>query len=165
MNWSDPNGESKRLNSAQALWTRQAKDISEDEYQSFYASTAMAYDKPFSVLHNRTEGAIEFTNLLFVPSAAPFDVFEPERRSKLQLYVNRVFITDNCEGLVPKWLRFLRGVVDTPDVDLNVSREMLQQNPVVTKINKAIVKRALGEFGKALKNLSLIHISEPTRRI
>ena len=152
VNWSDPKGESKRLNSAQALWTRQAKDISEDEYQSFYASTAMAYDKPFSVLHNRTEGAIEFTNLLFVPSAAPFDVFEPERRSKLQLYVNRVFITDNCEGLVPKWLRFLRGVVDTPDVDLNVSREMLQQNPVVTKINKAIVKRVLGEFGKALKN-------------
>ena len=83
-----------------------------------------------------------------MPSAAPFDVFEPERRSKLQLYVNRVFITDNCEGLVPKWLRFLRGVVDTPDVDLNVSREMLQQNPVVTKINKAIVKRVLGEFGK-----------------
>ena len=82
---------------------------------------------------------------------APFDLYDPERRSRLNLYVNRVFITDNCDGLIPKWLRFLRGVIDTPDVDLNVSREMLQQNPVVTKISKAVVKRVLSEFGKALE--------------
>ncbi len=149
--WLQDKADPERLNSAVALWTRPAKDISEEEYQNFYASVAAAYDTPFATLHNRTEGAVEFTNLVFIPSMAPFDLFDPERRSRLQLYVNRVFITDNCEGLVPKWLRFLRGVIDTPDVDLNVSREMLQQNPVVTKINKAIVKRVLGEFGKALE--------------
>ena len=149
--WLDSKADPERLNSAVALWTRPAKDISEEEYQNFYASVAAAYDTPFATLHNRTEGAVEFTNLVFIPSMAPFDLFDPERRARLQLYVNRVFITDNCEGLIPKWLRFLRGVIDTPDVDLNVSREMLQQNPVVTKINKAVVKRVLGEFGKALE--------------
>ncbi|MEX0502961.1 molecular chaperone HtpG [Alphaproteobacteria bacterium LSUCC0719] len=148
--WNDAKADPERLNSAVALWTQPAKDISEEEYQNFYLSVAGAYDTPFATLHNRTEGAVEFTNLVFIPSTAPFDLFDPERRSRLQLYVNRVFITDNCEGLVPKWLRFLRGVIDTPDVDLNVSREMLQQNPVVTKINKAVVKRVLGEFGRAL---------------
>lgn len=148
--WLEAKADPERLNSAVALWTRPAKDISDEDYQNFYASVAGAYDTPFARLHNRTEGAVEFTNLVFIPSMAPFDLYDPERRSRLQLYVNRVFITDNCEGLVPKWLRFLRGVIDTPDVDLNVSREMLQQNPVVTKINKAIVKRVLGEFGKAL---------------
>ena len=148
--WLDGTEEPERLNSAAALWTRPARDITEDEYQNFYQSIASAYDTPFSTLHNRTEGAVEFTNLVFIPSMAPFDLYDPERRSRLNLYVNRVFITDNCEGLIPKWLRFLRGVIDTPDVDLNVSREMLQQNPVVTKINKAVVKRVLGEFGKAL---------------
>ena len=148
--WLEAKADPERLNSAVALWTRPAKEISDEDYQNFYASVAGAYDTPFATLHNRTEGAVEFTNLVFIPSMAPFDLYDPERRSRLQLYVNRVFITDNCEGLVPKWLRFLRGVIDTPDVDLNVSREMLQQNPVVTKINKAIVKRVLGEFGKAL---------------
>ena len=148
--WLEAKADPERLNSAVALWTRPAKEISDEDYQNFYASVAGAYDTPFARLHNRTEGAVEFTNLVFIPSMAPFDLYDPERRSRLQLYVNRVFITDNCEGLVPKWLRFLRGVIDTPDVDLNVSREMLQQNPVVTKINKAIVKRVLGEFGKAL---------------
>ena len=150
--WLDGAEEPERLNSAAALWTRPARDITEDEYQNFYQSVASAYDAPFATLHNRTEGAVEFTNLVFIPSMAPFDLYDPERRSRLNLYVNRVFITDNCEGLIPKWLRFLRGVIDTPDVDLNVSREMLQQNPVVTKINKAVVKRVLGEFGKALEN-------------
>ena len=148
--WVDGKDDPDRLNSAAALWTRPARDITEDEYRNFYQSLASAYDAPFATLHNRTEGAVEFTNLLFIPSMAPFDLYDPERRSRLNLYVNRVFITDNCEGLIPKWLRFLRGVIDTPDVDLNVSREMLQQNPVVTKINKAVVKRVLGEFGKAL---------------
>jgi len=149
--WLDAKADPERLNSAEALWTRPAKDVSEEEYQNFYGSVAAAYDTPFATLHNRTEGAVEFTNLIFIPSMAPFDLFDPERRSRLQLYVNRVFITDNCDGLIPKWLRFVRGIIDTPDVDLNVSRELLQQNPVVTKINKAVVKRVLGEFGKALE--------------
>ena len=143
--------EAEQLNTSAALWTRPAKDISEDEYKSFYHGVASAYDTPFATLHNRTEGSVEFTNLLFVPSIAPFDLYDPERKSKLHLYVNRVFITDDYEGLVPKWLRFVRGIIDTPDVDLNVSREMLQQNPAVAKINKALVKRVLGELKKGLE--------------
>ena len=131
--------EAEQLNTSAALWTRPAKDISKDEYNSFYHGVASAYDTPFATLHNKTEGSVEFTNLLFVPSIAPFDLYDPERKSKLHLYVNRVFITDDYEGLVPKWLRFMRGIIDTPDVDLNVSREMLQQNPAVAKINKALV--------------------------
>tara|TARA_A100001015_G_scaffold271989_1_gene326129 strand:+ start:3000 stop:4877 length:1878 start_codon:yes stop_codon:yes gene_type:complete len=143
--------EAEQLNTSAALWTRPAKDISKDEYNSFYHGVASAYDTPFATLHNKTEGSVEFTNLLFVPSIAPFDLYDPERKSKLHLYVNRVFITDDYEGLVPKWLRFLRGIIDTPDVDLNVSREMLQQNPAVAKINKAVVKRVLGELKKGLE--------------
>ena len=143
--------EAEQLNASAALWTRPAKDISKDEYNSFYQGVASAYDTPFATLHNKTEGAVEFTNLLFVPSIAPFDLYDPERKSKLHLYVNRVFITDDYEGLVPKWLRFVRGIIDTPDVDLNVSREMLQQNPAVAKINKALVKRVLGELKKGLE--------------
>jgi len=143
--------EAEQLNTSAALWTRPAKDISKDEYNSFYHGVASAYDTPFATLHNKTEGSVEFTNLLFVPSIAPFDLYDPERKSKLHLYVNRVFITDDYEGLVPKWLRFMRGIIDTPDVDLNVSREMLQQNPAVVKINKALVKRVLGELKKGLE--------------
>jgi len=149
--WIGKDDAADKLNSSAALWTRPAKDISEDEYKSFYHAVASAYDKPFITLHNKTEGAVEFTNLLFIPSSAPFDLYDPERKSKLQLYVNRVFITDDYEGLVPKWLRFLRGIIDTPDVDLNVSREMLQQNPAVTKISKAVVKRTISEMKKALE--------------
>ena len=150
--WIGKDDAAEQLNSSAALWTRPAKDITEAEYNSFYHAVASAYDKPFITLHNKTEGAVEFTNLLFVPSSAPFDLYDPARKSKLQLYVNRVFITDDYEGLVPKWLRFLRGVIDTPDVDLNVSREMLQQNPAVTKISKAVVKRTISEMKKALEN-------------
>ena len=143
--------EAEQLNTSAALWTRPAKDISKDEYNSFYHGVASAYDTPFATLHNKTEGSVEFTNLLVVPSIAPFDLYDPERKSKLHLYVNRVCITDDYEGLVPKWLRFLRGIIDTPDVDLNVSREMLQQNPAVAKINKAVIKRVLGELKKGLE--------------
>jgi molecular chaperone HtpG len=150
VSWIGAKGAREQLNSSTALWTKPAKDVSDEDYNSFYFSVAAAYDTPFATLHNRTEGTVEFTNLLFVPSVAPFDLFDPERRSHLHLYVNRVFITDNYEGLLPKWLRFMRGVIDTPDVDLNVSREMLQQNPTVQRINKALVKRVLGEFKKAL---------------
>ena len=116
--WIGKDDEREKLNSSTALWTRPAKEITEEEYQNFYAGVSSAYDTPFATLHNRTEGTVEFTNLLFIPSTAPFDLYDPERKSRLQLYVNRVFITDQYDGLVPKWLRFLRGIIDTPDVDL-----------------------------------------------
>ena len=148
--WIGNDDAAEQLNSSAALWTRPAKEISEEDYTSFYHAVASAYDKPFITLHNKTEGAVEFTNLLFIPSSTPFDLYDPARKSKLHLYVNRVFITDDFDGFLPKWMRFLRGIIDTPDVDLNVSREMLQRNPAVTKISKAVVKRVLNELKKAL---------------
>ena len=99
-------------------------------------------------MHNVTEGVTNFTSLLFIPSTRPMDLFNPERKSRLQLYINRVFITDECEELVPNWLRFVRGVVDTPDLDLNVSREMLQQVPAINKIKQTIIRRVLSELKK-----------------
>ena len=150
INWLSKDADPKRLNASTALWTQPAKDIAEDDYQAFYNSVSGSYDAPFATFHNKTEGVVEFTNLLFIPSVAPFDLYDPDRKSKLQLYVNRVFITDQCDELVPKWLRFLRGVIDTPDVNLNVSREMLQHSPVITKIRKSVVKRVLAELKKAI---------------
>ena len=150
INWLSKDADPKRLNASTALWTQPAKDISKDDYQAFYNSVSGSYDAPFATFHNKTEGVVEFTNLLFIPSVAPFDLYDPDRKSKLQLYVNRVFITDQCDELVPKWLRFLRGVIDTPDVNLNVSREMLQHSPVITKIRKSVVKRVLAELKKAI---------------
>ena len=151
ISWLDKNGESKRLNTSMALWTKPAKDITEDDYKSFYNSVSASYDTPFATIHNKTEGVVEFTNLLFIPSVAPYDLYDPDRKSKLQLYVNRVFITEQCDELVPKWMRFLRGVIDTPDVNLNVSREMLQHSPVITKIRKSLIKRVLSELKKSIQ--------------
>ena len=140
--------ESKMLNSASAIWTRPKSEITQEQYTSFYQQASAAYDTPYLTLHNITEGVTNFTSLLFVPSTRPVDLFNPERKSRLQLYINRVFITDECEDLVPNWLRFVRGVVDTPDLDLNVSREMLQQVPAINKIKKSIIRRVLSELKK-----------------
>ena len=147
----DETGEMSTLNTVEALWTKAPKDISPEEYKSFYNSVGATYDDPFLTIHNKAEGAIEFTNLLFAPSTPPFDLFDPERNSKINLYINRVFITEDCNDLVPKWLRFLRGVVDTPSLDLNVSREMLQQSVSMGKIRKAIVKKVMSEIKKKIK--------------
>lgn len=140
--------EDKTLNSASALWTREKKDISAEQYNEFYHHVGMAFDEPWLTLHNKAEGVISYTNLLFIPSIRPFDLFHPERKGSLKLYVNRVFITDDCEALIPGYMRFVKGVVDSEDIDLNVSREMLQHNPAVAKIRKALVKRVLGELKK-----------------
>ena len=140
--------ESTMLNSASAIWTRPKSEITQEQYTSFYQQASAAYDTPYLTLHNITEGVTNFTSLLFVPSTRPVDLFNPERKSRLQLYINRVFITDECEDLVPNWLRFVRGVVDTPDLDLNVSREMLQQVPAINKIKKSIIRRVLSELKK-----------------
>ena len=145
--WQDGEA-STMLNSASAIWTRPKSEITEEQYNSFYQQASSAYDTPYLTMHNVTEGVTNFTSLLFIPSTRPMDLFNPERKSRLQLYINRVFITDECEELVPNWLRFVRGVVDTPDLDLNVSREMLQQVPAINKIKKTIIRRVLSELKK-----------------
>ncbi|MBI3446906.1 MAG: molecular chaperone HtpG [Magnetospirillum sp.] len=136
------------INSANALWTRSKSEITPEQYKEFYHHVAHAFDEPWSTLHYKAEGAIEYTGLLFIPSSKPFDIFSPDRKQHVKLYVKRVFITDDCEGLLPPYLRFVRGVVDSQDLPLNVSREMLQHNPVLAKIRTGLVKRILAEIKK-----------------
>ena len=140
--------EEKTLNEASALWTRSSKDITEEQYQEFFSHIGAGFGKPLLTMHNNTEGTISYTNLICVPSTRPFDLFNPDRKSSLKLYINRVFITDKCDALVPSYLRFIKGLVDTQDIDLNVSREMLQNNPAVSKISKSLVGKILRELKK-----------------
>ena len=140
--------EAEKINNAAALWMRPRKEITEEQYAEFYHHVAHSFDEPWLTLHNKAEGRLEYTNLMFIPSAKPFDLFDPARKHGVKLYVKRVFITDDCSDLMPAWLRFVRGIVDSEDLPLNVSREMLQQNPVVSKIRTALVKRILGELEK-----------------
>ena len=140
--------EEKILNEASALWTRPAKEIKDEQYQEFFSHIGAGFGKPLLTMHNKTEGTISYTNLICIPSTRPFDLFNPDRKSSLKLYINRVFITDKCDALVPSYLRFVKGLVDTQDIDLNVSREMLQNNPAVTKISKSLVGKILRELKK-----------------
>ena len=144
----DGDKEEEAVNSANALWTRSKSEITPEQYKEFYHHVAHAFDEPWSTLHYKAEGAIEYTGLLFIPSSKPFDIFHPDRKQHVKLYVRRVFITDDCEELLPPYLRFVRGVVDSQDLPLNVSREMLQHNPVLSKIRTGLVKRILGELKK-----------------
>ena len=141
----------EQINTASALWTRPSNEISEDNYKEFYNHIGRMYDQPWMTIHNRVEGKIEYTNLLFIPSSQPFDLFQPDRKTNIKLYVRRVFITDDCEDLIPAWLRFVRGLVDSEDLPLNISREMLQHNPVLTKIKAGLVKRIIRELKKKIK--------------
>ncbi|MCB2108301.1 MAG: molecular chaperone HtpG, partial [Rhodobacteraceae bacterium] len=140
------------LNSASALWMRPKSEITEEQYREFYHHVGHGFDEPWHTLHFKAEGAIEYTALLFVPSTKPFDLFHPERKSNVKLYVNRVFISDKLDGLLPRYLRFVRGVVDSSDLPLNVSREMLQSNPVLRKIQSGLVKRLLKDFKDRAEN-------------
>ena len=136
------------LNQASALWTRPKSEIGEGDYTEFYRHVAHAFDEPLLTVHYRAEGMIEYAALLFVPSQRPFDLFHPDRKHHVKLYVRRVFVAEEAGGLVPPYLRFLRGVVDSQDLPLNVSREMLQGSPLVTKIRQGITKRVLGDLKK-----------------
>ena len=136
------------LNAAEALWTRPAKDITEEQYTEFYRHSSHAFDTPWHVMHNKVEGTLNHTSLLFVPTVQPFDLFDAERKSHVKLYVNRVFISETTKDLVPAYLRFLRGIVDSQDLSLNVSREMLQTDPKLAKIKTQVTKKVLSELKK-----------------
>lgn len=136
------------LNSASAIWTRAPKDVTEEQHTEFYHHTSHAFDKPWLTLHSRVEGSVSHTSLLYVPSTAPFDLYDAERKSHVKLYVSRVFISENTKGLVPSYLRFLRGIVDSEDLTLNVSREMLQSDPKLAKIKTALSKKVIGALKK-----------------
>lgn len=138
--------QSETVNTGSALWTRTKAEITEEQYKEFYHHVAHLPDTPWVRMHNKVEGNIEFTSLLYIPSMKPFDLFHPDRKTRVKLYVKKVFITDEGVNLVPSYLRFLRGVVDSEDLPLNVSRETLQHNVVIDKIRKSIVKKVLGEL-------------------
>ena len=150
INIENKDGETEQVNSSEALWTRPPQDITLEEYTKFFNTQFSTYDDPFITLHNKSEGTVEFTNLMFIPSQAPFDLFDAERKSKLNLYINRVFITNDLDGILPSWLRFINGILDTTSLDLNVSREMVQDSPVIKKISKVLIKRILSELNKKL---------------
>ena len=144
-------GQKEMVNEGSALWSRPKSDVDEAQYREFYHHIAHMPGDPWHTIHLRAEGRIEYTALLFVPDSQPFDLFDPIRRHRVRLYVRRVFITDECEGLVPPYLRFMRGVVDSADLALNVSRETLQNDPILAKIRTGLVKRVFSELGKRAK--------------
>jgi molecular chaperone HtpG len=141
-------GKEETINTASALWTRPRSEITPEQYKEFYHHVGHSFDDPWLTLHNKAEGVLEYTNLLFVPSTKPFDLFDPERKSRVKLYVRRVFITDEATDLLPAYLRFLRGIVDSEDLPLNISREMLQSNPMVARIRQQLTRRILSELTK-----------------
>jgi len=145
---SKKDAKEETINEASALWTRAPKDIKEKQYEDFFSHIGAGFGKPLLTMHNNTEGTVSYTNLLCIPQSKPFDLFNPDRKSSLKLYINRVFITDKCDNLIPAYLRFVKGIVDTQDIDLNVSREMLQNNPAVAKISKSLVGKILRELKK-----------------
>jgi len=141
----DDKGEAKQINSASALWQRPKSELKPEDYKEAYKSIAGAFDEPAMTLHYRAEGRYSYAVLLFAPSTKPFDLFDPERKGRVKLYVRRVFITDDAD-LLPAYLRFIRGVIDSEDLPLNLSREMLQNNPQLAQIRKAVTGRVIGEF-------------------
>ena len=145
-------GQKDMVNEGSALWCRPRSEIDEAQYREFYHHIAHMPGDPWHTIHLHAEGRIEYTALLFVPGMKPFDLFDPARRHGIRLYVRRVFITDECEGLVPPYLRFMRGVVDSSDLALNVSRETLQNDPILAKIRAGLVKRVFSDLAKRAKN-------------
>ncbi len=144
----DENNNETQVNSSSALWTRSKSEIDAEQYKEFYKSVSHAADDPWLTMHNRNEGVVEFTNLLFVPNTKTFDLFHPDRKCRVKLYIKRVFIADENIDVVPQYLRFLRGVVDSEDLPLNISRETLQHNATLEKIKQSITKRVLSELSK-----------------
>jgi molecular chaperone HtpG len=148
----DKTVEYEAVNKANAFWTQDKGDLKQKDYEEFYQSLTYDFEPPLTQLHNRVEGNLDYTSLLYIPSKAPFDMWEPKRKGGIKLYAKRVFIMEDNEALMPLYLRFIKGVIDTADLSLNVSREILQSSKVVDTIRKASVSRVLKALAKMAKN-------------
>ncbi|HEY0634089.1 MAG TPA: molecular chaperone HtpG, partial [Gammaproteobacteria bacterium] len=144
--------EEETVNRASALWARSKNEITEEEYNEFYKHVGHDYEDPLAHIHTRVEGKLEYTSLLYIPKRAPFDLWDRERRKGIKLYVKRVFILDDAEQLMPNYLRFVRGVIDSADLPLNVSREILQHNKTIDAMRNGSVKKVLGLLEELAKN-------------
>ena len=142
----------ERVNEAKALWTRSRSEVSDEEYKEFYRHVSSDYQEPLSWSHNRVEGKLEYTSLLYLPSQAPFDLWNREGARGLKLYIQRTFIMDDAEQFLPLYLRFVKGVLDSQDLPLNISREILQQSPQVDSLRSAMTKRVLDMLAKMAKS-------------
>ena len=140
------------INKGSALWARNKAEITNDQYKDFYQHISHNFDDPWLTLHFKAEGNLEYTGLLFVPQKAPYDLFQPDKKNSFKLYINKVFISDKIEQLMPNYLRFVKGVIDSADLPLNISREMLQNSPLMEKIKNGTVSRLLKELKKKTKD-------------
>ncbi|MDP3979724.1 MAG: molecular chaperone HtpG [Pseudomonas sp.] len=149
---SETETEWETVNRASALWTRPRTEVKDEEYQEFYKHVAHDFDNPLAWSHNKVEGKLEYTSLLYVPGRAPFDLYQRDASKGLKLYVQRVFIMDQADEFLPLYLRFIKGVVDSNDLSLNISREILQKDPVIDSMKSALTKRVLDMLEKLAKN-------------
>ena len=145
------NAGEETINNGSALWTKNKAEISKDQYKDFYQHISHNFDDPWLTLHFKAEGNMEYSGLLFIPSNAPYDLFQPDKKNTLKLYINKVFISDKIEQLMPNYLRFVKGIIDSADLPLNISREMLQNSPLMEKIKAGTVNRLLKELKKRTK--------------
>jgi len=142
----DTKDKEEKINEGNPLWLKDKKDIKTEDYKQFYNNISFNFDEPLKTIHFNAEGVINYKALLYLPTNQPMDLFNSERKNKIKLYVQKVFITDECDEIMPNWLRFVPGVVDSQDISLNISREMLQNNPVIAKIKKGITNKVLNEI-------------------
>lgn len=147
----EPKKTFETINEASAVWTRAEKDVTDEQYEEFYKHLSHDWEPPLTRTHFKVEGTQMFAGLLYVPKRAPFDMFSPDDKHGVRLYVKRVFIMDNCEELLPRWLRFVKGVIDSDDLPLNVSREILQDSALVRTIRKQVIRRVLDALAKVEK--------------
>jgi len=141
----------EKINEGDPLWLKDKKDIKDEDYKQFYNNISFNFDEPLKTIHYNAEGVINYKALLYLPTNQPMDLFNSEKKNKIKLYVQKVFITDECDEIMPNWLRFVPGVVDSQDISLNISREMLQNNPVILKIKKGITNKVLNEISTITK--------------
>ncbi len=147
----DDKEKEEKVNEGSPLWLKDKKDIKEEDYKQFYNNISFNFDEPLKTIHYNAEGVISYKALIYFPTNQPMDLFNAERKNKIKLYVQKVFITDECEDIIPNWLRFIPGVVDSQDISLNISREMLQNNPIITKIKKGLTNKILSEIENLAK--------------